>query len=240
MISWEFKMNYKNNVALHNLTFSFALHSKPFFKDLTIDFKTGQINFICGKNGMGKSTLLKILSGNVAASQVQGVLHIDGEDFDVRQLDCMSRSIALVCQNFNNMLVDAYSFYENLQFALMSSFPSFGRLPVALPLPAFIEKYGINQHVPIHLLSGGQRQILSILMMLQRCPQILLLDEPTAALDEENAAIVMDFLQDLCVQENITIIAIVHDFDLVQKYGQGHYFELYQQDGIRNVRSIAI
>ncbi len=233
-------MNYKKYVALRNVYFSFVPGGKQFFQDLSIDFKVGRINFICGKNGMGKSTLLKILSGNTKSHEVQGIFKINDEDYDLKRIDNTLPEVGIVSQNFNTMLVDSYSFHENLQFALLAHYPSLRNLPQALPLPAFVEKYGINFGMPINLLSGGQRQILSILMVLQRSPQVLLLDEPTAALDEENAIIVMDFLEDLCKQENITIIAIIHHLDLVKKYADSTYFELYQDHGVRSIRTIAM
>ena len=233
-------MKHQKIIRLQDLNFSFSHDGKPFFKNMNIDFKVGQINFICGKNGMGKSTLLKILSGCAPQQNLQGILQIGDTDYNIQKLDSICGLIAMVAQNFNSMLVDSYSFYENLQFALLPQYPLLSVLPAALPLPAFVEKYGINLNMPIDRLSGGQRQILSILMVLQRCPQILLLDEPTAALDEENATIVMDFLQDLCTQQNITIIAIVHHFELMQKYAGSSYFELYQEHTIRNVRVVSI
>lgn len=228
------------NITLQNVHFAFPQTAQPFFQGLTIDFNPGHINFVCGKNGMGKSTLLKILSGAAPQKNLLGTLQVDDIAYDLQKMDGMLRSIAMVSQNFNSMLVDSYSFYENLQFALLPQYPSFGMLSAPVPLPKFVEKYGINPSMPIRLLSGGQRQILSILMVLQRSPEILLLDEPTAALDEENARIVMDFLQDLCAQEDITIIAIVHNLDLVEKYAGSTYFELYQDAGVRRVRTISI
>ncbi|MDP3788361.1 MAG: energy-coupling factor ABC transporter ATP-binding protein [Candidatus Chromulinivorax sp.] len=233
-------MNLKKQVTLRDVNFSFTHNGKPFFEDLSIDFNIGQINFVCGKNGMGKSTLLKILSGMALQKNVSGTLHVDGLTYDLQKIDGMLQSIAMVSQNFNSMLVDSYSFYENLQFALLPQYPFFQGLSVSLPLPEFVEKYGINELLPIHLLSGGQRQILSILMVVQRSPKILLLDEPTAALDEENAGIVMDFLQNLCIQENITIIMIVHNIDVVEKYTRSSYFELYLDAGIRRVREVVM
>lgn len=241
MISWGCNMNHKNNIALQNIYFSFFEHGKPFFNNLTMNFMPGQINFLCGKNGVGKSTLLSILSGRCRPDQqLQGILLIDDVEYDLKKNDQISQQIGMVSQNVASMMVEGYSFYENLQFALMARYPSCQKLPELKQLPSFIEKYGISSDVPINVLSGGQRQILSILMILQRSPKILLLDEPTAALDEENAVIVMNFLHELTIQENITIVAIVHDLDLVENYAPGHYFELYQKEGTRCVRGIAI
>jgi ABC-type sugar transport system ATPase subunit len=135
MISWGCEMHAKKQVALQNIYFSFTQVGKPFFENLSIDFKVGQINFVCGKNGMGKSTLLKIFSGTALQKSLQGTLQIDEVAYDVQKLDGMLKSIAMVSQNFNVMLVDSYSFYENLQFALLSAYPSFVTLPTPLPLP---------------------------------------------------------------------------------------------------------
>lgn len=234
-------MNMIHNVSLQNINFSFKQGGIPFFKDLTIDFIPSSINFVCGKNGVGKSTLLKILSGDQSIKDnLQGALFIDNQIYDIQKSDVAMRAVGMVLQDFNAMLVHAYSFRENLQFARLPHFPSFKMLSEMRQLPQFVEKYGINTSMPIARLSGGQRQILSILMVLQRSPKVLLLDEPTAALDEENASIVMNFLQDLSVQENITIVAIVHDLELVRTYAPSTYFQLYQEDGIRKVRTIAI
>lgn len=233
-------MIQNKKIALQQVHFSFGLHATPFFSDLSIEFVPHTINFICGKNGIGKSTILKILSGNVSIiHRAKGFLQIDNNMYDIKNLADVD-SVALVAQNFNTMLVEKYSFYQNLQFALLPKYPHAGSLPLPDPLPDFIEKYGIKGNIPITQLSGGQRQILSILMVLQKRPKILLLDEPTAALDEENAKIVMTFLHDLCRQEDVTVIAIVHQLDLVESFAEEHYFELYQQNGTRQVRSVFI
>jgi energy-coupling factor transporter ATP-binding protein EcfA2 len=228
---------HQQYISLKNLTFSFSSCGQNFFENMNINFMVGKINFVCGKNGMGKSTLLKIMSHDVDTKNLHGFLCMDNQEYDVRSLDQIEQLIAMVPQNFNMMLVDTYSFFENLKFALLPKYPKLAKLSPAGTLPSFLEKYGIDPHIPIHLLSGGQRQILAIIMVLQRSPKILLLDEPTAALDEENSRIVMNFLQDVCVQNNLTIIAIVHNFELVQTYAQKSYFELYQESGIRKIQA---
>ena len=152
----------------------------------------------------------------------------------------IAQQVAFVPQNFNEILVHAYSFRENLQFAQMSHYPSLSGLPESKLLPSLIEKYGIDYDIPVSQLSGGQRQILSILMVLARSPKILLLDEPTAALDEENTQLVMDFLQDLCMYQGLTIIAIVHSQELVEKYTPRGYFELVSHHGQREIHFVSL
>ena len=234
-------MQLKKSIALQQVNFSFAQQQKQFFNNLNIEFVLQSINFIQGKNGAGKSTLLQIFSGKMSRDHLlQGQLKIDTTLYDLSQSAQIAEVVAFVPQNFNEVLVDAYSFHENLQFARMPHCPSLGALPQSQPLPSLIEKYGIDYNIPVSLLSGGQRQILSILMVLARSPKILLLDEPTAALDEKNTKLVMDFLQDLCKHQGLTIIAIVHSNELVEKYTPQGYYELVSENGLREIKFISL
>lgn len=83
-----------------------------------------------------------------------------------------------------------------------------------------VDRFHIDRKKPVHLLSGGQRQILALLMVLQTPIDYLLLDEPTATLDEENAEMVFEFLQGL-TQEGLTIFVVCHDKDLVERFLTG-------------------
>lgn len=234
-------MKFTKNIALKNIIFSFAQQQKKFFNDLSIEFKPQAINFIQGKNGVGKSTLLQILSGKMGKEHfLQGQLQIDDQIYDLSQSKEIMKHVAFVPQKFQELLVDAYSFHENMQFAGIAHFPSLAGLPTLQQIPSLIEKYGIDYEKSISLLSGGQRQILSILMMLALSPKILLLDEPTAALDEENANVVMDFLQDLTREQGVTIIAIVHSHELVEKYRPDGYFELKNHDGQPKINFVSL
>ena len=143
----------------------------------------------------------------------------------------------MVQQKFDLMIADQFTFGQNLQIANLPEYPFFAPLPAHKPLPKLVERFGINSNTPAYLLSGGQRQILSILMVLQKHTKILLLDEPTAALDEKNAQMVMLFLQELIITTPITILIICHDKDLVHEYATKHYYEL-EVDEKTMVRSI--
>ena len=82
--------------------------------------------------------------------------------------------------------------------------------------PDFLKEFNIPLNVPVENLSGGQRQILSILMCLQKPTSILLLDEPTAALDTKNAQLVMSLLKTLQQEKNMLILMICHDPELLE------------------------
>jgi ABC-type lipoprotein export system ATPase subunit len=101
-----------------------------------------------------------------------------------------------------------------------------------------LQEFNIDIHKKVDELSGGQKQILAILMALQKPTKLLLLDEPTAALDPKNAHMVMQCLQKLAQELDITVLIISHDKELVLAYAPGYYFEITQDDN--DVRTIEV
>lgn len=228
-------MNHNQLFSICNVTFSFNQQSAPFFENVSLKFKPNSLNFIYGKNGMGKSTLLKILSGRTQCPEyVTGTICINQNIFDLNAHNTLADHVGFVCQQFDDMLISSYSFTHNLQCAQISRIPLPKPMVPHKPYPQFLEKYGIATDIPVVLLSGGQRQILSILMVLQQSPSIILLDEPTASMDEENADLTMSFLQELCREQNITVVLIVHTMALVHKYATHGIFQILKNvDGKR-------
>lgn len=233
-----------NALTLTELSFSFSETSAtPFFSGLSVSFEKNKIHFIRGKNGAGKSTLFRILRGIIYGGELcSGTIAVGEELYNLRhadERDTLSDHIRMVPQRFDDMLADQYTFRENLQLAAMDGLPSPLRgLPAAPPIPPLVDRFGITYTTPVHLLSGGQRQILAILMALQRSASILLLDEPTAALDEKNAAMVMEFLTNLIASEkNLTILIICHDKELVETYATGTFYYTIAVDphGVRSI-----
>ena len=138
------------------------------------------------------------------------------------------------------MLANNFNFIENLQLAQLPEFPHLGSLPKRKPIPPFISHFGIDYTTEVANLSGGQRQILTILMTLQKPLSILLLDEPTAALDDKNADMVVNFLQELLYNDpELTVFIICHDKEIVDKYAGNSFYEIeIQENDSRIVRHI--
>lgn len=232
-------------MKIKNLYFKFNESEPSFFKDLSIDFAPRHLNFIQGKNGVGKSTLFNILLGKVEAqSQIQGTIELNEKSYEIKNNRVSSQlttQIKLVQQQFDRMLADNFTFQENLQLANLPTYPGLKSLPNIENLPAIIKSLNIPTQTPVKLLSGGQRQILAICMALQKPTSILLLDEPTAALDEKNARMVMAFLQELVDQLQLTILIISHDRELVLAYAKHNYFQMNESNvSDRNIEKITI
>ncbi|MBS0629265.1 MAG: ATP-binding cassette domain-containing protein [Verrucomicrobia bacterium] len=181
-------------MKIENIEFRHHKEAPYFFKDLSFELGDGLIHQIHGKNGVGKSVLLHLINQKV-------------------------KNAVLVNQQYDQALVGEFNFLENLQFATLGRFPSpFSRLKPSTHIFPLLEQLHIDFTVPVKHLSGGQRQILSLLMKLQRQTTFLLLDEPTSALDEENATMVFEFLKSL---EGMTMLIVCHDQELIDKYLTG-------------------
>lgn len=199
---------------VHQLSYKHHLKAPYFFKNLSFHLESGKMHALHGKNGMGKSVLLNLLNRKrIPEAFIEG--EIKG-----------SENTVLINQRFDQMIADQFSFEENLQFACMSRFPSpFSTIKSPLFQPAFLEKFHIDISQPVNKLSGGQRQILALLMGLQKKRNVLLLDEPTATLDEENAILVFEFLKTLTTQ-NMTLLIVCHDRGLINQYANGSHLQL--------------
>jgi ABC-2 type transport system ATP-binding protein len=214
-------------MKVKNLSFRYHKRAPYFFKELSFNLEEGLIHALHGKNGVGKSVLLHILS-----KRIEGEAVISGE--------IVAEKSALMNQQFDQALACQFTFLENMQFGCLGRFPS----PFScLKAPSYVmqdhflkllEKFYIDVTIPVCKLSGGQRQILALLMKLQRETKILFLDEPTAALDEQNATMVFEFLKAL---KGVTILVVCHDQGLICRYTTGRHLRMeMDSEGLRQLK----
>jgi len=215
-------MIMKNIFRVERLFFSFSQRKSAFFNDSSFSLSKKGLIFVRGKNGIGKSTLLRLLQGVVMPGErLQGSVIIDEHTYDIgSSTDRMllhDRSIAMA-QESAVMIVPSFSGFENLAYACMNGYPDLSLRPVSYEVPPLANLFNIPLDVRAGELSGGQQQMLALLMVTQRPRHILFLDEPTAALDEKNARLVMNFIKELAAEKNMFIFCISHDQALVEEY----------------------
>ena len=185
----------------------------------------GEFVVIVGSNGSGKSTLLNLIAGSVLPTS--GIVSIDGQD--VTNLADYDRSqwIARVFQNPLSGTASELSILDNFRLAairtqtkgltigITDSFKQKVKDRIAVLGMRLEDK--LEQ--PMGTLSGGQRQALTLLMSVMDSCRVLLLDEPTAALDPRSAEIVMRTAQKLTDDFKLTTILITHNLKDAFGYG---------------------
>lgn len=214
----------KSFFSLKSFSFGFD-HKKPYFFDnISFEITKPGLIFLVGKNGTGKSTFFRLMQGIVHRLEfIQGVMNVQDRMYDLSkvtdQAKLHERSMILH-QNFDLMLAPSFTGYQNLAYSLFDTHPSFDFASVSTDVSALVKSFSIPLEKPVRFLSGGQRQMLAMLMVTQKPLDILLLDEPTAALDSRNSDYLMRGIEDLAKEKNMVIFCISHDQEIIEKYAQ--------------------
>jgi ABC-type lipoprotein export system ATPase subunit len=229
-------------LIISHLNFKFNKQRNYFFHDANITFESGKIYFIQGKNGVGKTTFFSILQGTTPHNaQLSGSVTFNNKEYIIKNNTMhaeLSAHIKTMLQDSNKMVVNTMTVEENLKLAQLPFYPRLKPLCNSTHIPAIMHIFNIDQSLPVQQLSGGQKQILAIIMTLQKPTQVLLLDEPTAALDDKNSQTVMQFLATLAKELDLIVVIITHDKELVESY-KDHSIITIKKDE-HEIRSIKI
>lgn len=193
--------------------------------DVSLSLATGDFAVVVGGNGAGKSTLLNMLAGEVLADS--GTLTIAGTDITRLPTHRRARHIARVFQDPSVGTAVGLTIEENLAVSavrgLRRTFARGLNAQLSQTLHERLASFGLGlEHrmkTPAALLSGGQRQALSLLMSVLRAPQLLLLDEHTAALDPRTAESVMRVTSQVVGEAGLTTLMVTHNMQHAIDYG---------------------
>lgn len=195
-------------IKTENLTFHYKQEEQTFsFPDITVKKQDDLI--IVGKSGIGKTTLLHLLAGLL--KPVGGDIFIDEtaiNSLSASKLDAFrGQNIGLVFQK--NHAVQSLSVFENLQARLFFSKKTINNTAI----DELLNDLGLDEHKnrKIKELSEGQLQRLGIALAVIHNPKVILADEPTSSLDDENCKIVIELLKNQAKKNNANLIVITHD-----------------------------
>ena len=185
--------------------------------DVNLVVNKNEIHAIIGENGAGKSTLMKILYGLVRADK--GVIKFKGQKVDIHSpMDANRLGIGMVHQHFQ--LIREFSVAENV---VMGTEPRkrgvfFNRTEAVRRVTEVIEKYGfnINAEAQVSNLTVGQMQQVEIVKILYRKAELLILDEPTSVLTEQEIKRLFESIREL-KRQGKTFIIITHKLDEVKE-----------------------
>ena len=185
-------------------------------RDVAFDLRAGEVHALCGENGAGKSTLIKLLTGIHPHGSYEGELRVDGRAVRFASIrDAEAAGIAVITQEF--ALVDELSVAENI---FLGRAPCRGMrvdwLEMHARAAALLADFGlaIAPETAVRELGIGQKQLVEIVRAMDKKSRVLVLDEPTAALTEQEVAVLLDHLRRLRAQ-GTACIYISHKLDEV-------------------------
>ncbi len=203
-----------------------TVNEKLAIDKISLDLKDGDFATIVGSNGAGKTTMFNAITGNFYVDE--GYILLDGEDITFKKEHARSRDIGHLFQDPLMGTAPNMTIEENLAIAYLRATnrgSMFSRITRA-------EKEMFREHLaqlemgledrmknPVGLLSGGQRQALTLLMATIVTPKLLLLDEHTAALDPATAEKVLELTKSVIEERHITCLMVTHNMHQALQVG---------------------
>jgi iron complex transport system ATP-binding protein len=203
-------------IEINGVTHSYE--DRPVLEDISVFIRKGTFFIIIGPNGSGKTTLMKLIAGIHKPSMGQVI--VLGKPIDHFTRRSLAKTVAMVAQ------MSAMEFpFTVEEVVLMGRSPHKGLLgldnrsdtKIARQSMAFTEVEHLAGR-KLDQLSGGEQQRVFIARAICQEPEIILLDEPTAALDLAHQVKVMDLMERLQLEKGVTIVMVSHDVNLADIY----------------------
>jgi len=195
------------------------VNEKVALRDLSLRLAPGEVVTVIGSNGAGKTTLLNAIAGVFQIDK--GQILIEGHEVSRKPEHVRAAYIGRVFQDPNLGTAATMTIEENLVMALHRAQPLRLRRGTSKSKRELFREHlkllglGLEDRLTskVGLLSGGQRQALTVLMATIARPKVLLLDEHTAALDPKTAAVVMDLTKKIIAEGNLTTLMVTHNME---------------------------
>ncbi|MFC1562597.1 energy-coupling factor ABC transporter ATP-binding protein [candidate division KSB1 bacterium] len=191
---------------------SVVLGEKTILSDINLKIKHGEKVAILGGNGVGKTTLLRALSGQIKLKS--GLITINGIEVNPKNINRLSSVIGYIFQNIDYQLF-AETVYDDVSFGLVNKGINENEIKnlvkeslIKVRLEGYEDRY-------IHTLSGGEKKRCAIAGILVMNPEYLLLDEPLEGLDPKGIEDFLTLLDDLQKKNGITILMATHTVDTI-------------------------
>jgi energy-coupling factor transport system ATP-binding protein len=211
-----YKIDKSNIVAeIKDLSYTYPGTKLQILSDMNLEIYKGEFLGIVGHNGSGKSTFMKNLLGLLVPTKGSVVINEKNtKETDIAELIL---DIGYVFQNPDNQLF-CNTVTEEIQFGLKNrDFPKDVIEKETARVLTIVKLEDRKDDHPFSL-SRGQRQRLAVATMLVQNPKIIMLDEPTTGLDENNLSLLLKLMQEIVYEYGGTLIMVTHDMEVVAKY----------------------
>ena len=197
---------------------------KAVLHGIDADFQPGQVNFIIGRSGSGKSVLTKCIVGLLEVDE--GAVHYGDTEFSAlgrKGRESVRRDIGMLFQG--GALFDSMTVLENVEFPLrmFSDMSAEERRDRAMECLQRVELDGAENRFPAEV-SGGMQKRVALARAIVGRPQYLFCDEPNSGLDPQTAIVIDNLIQDLTKEYGTTTVVISHDMNSVIEIGDNIHF----------------
>lgn len=197
----------------HDVSFAYRQRAELVLDQVSVSVRRGDLLGVLGPNGSGKTTFLKLLGGTLRPTS--GSVTLDGRPLTQWSRRDIARRVAFVPQETH-----APFDFTVLDLVLMGRFPHLGRFALEGPADLAIARQALAatntvafEARMLDTLSGGERQRVAIASALAQGPEVLLLDEPTAALDIGHQFEIQQLLTRLNREQDVTMVLSTHDLN---------------------------
>lgn len=193
-------------IEFRNVHFAYDA-DRPVLKDICLTVEKGEALGIIGANGTGKSTLMKLLLGLLP---FEGSITVDGLSVEKKNLAQIRRKLGYVLQDSDNQMFMP-TVFEDMVFAPRNY--GLSAEEAEAKVDAVLEKLNLTElkHRYNHKISGGEKRMAAIATVLTMEPEVIIMDEPSIALDPYNRRAVIRAINEM----DMTKIIVSHDLDMV-------------------------
>lgn len=200
-------------IQFHNVSLAYQ-GDVAALKNVTLQVPKGDFIFLTGQSGAGKSTMLKLVYG--ALDPTQGQVVIDGQNISRlsrSQIPFLRRKIGVVFQDFK--LLPQRTVFENVAVTL--EVLGWGKKDIGRKVHHILKQIGLEHKINSNpsRLSGGEQQRIALARALVNDPKILLADEPTGNLDEENKEQILSIFREANIR-GTTVVVATHDRRVIE------------------------
>jgi len=202
-------------VTIENL--NIELSGKSILTDINLIIEKGDMTFLIGKTGSGKTTLIKSLYGDISIKNSKKFEIVDFNLKEIKdyQIPFLRRKIGIVFQDFK--LLDDRSIFKNLEFVLKATgWTDNNKIEDRILEVLHMVGIEINLDTYPSKLSGGEQQRIAIARALLNNPELIIADEPTGNLDPETSIEIISLFEKLN-NLGITMVIATHDYNLILK-----------------------
>ncbi|MEN4704196.1 iron efflux ABC transporter ATP-binding subunit FetA [Pantoea agglomerans] len=193
---------------------AFSVGDRQLLKPVSLQLNQGDCVLLTGPSGSGKSTFLKILASLITPTS--GQLFFRNSDITTLRAEVYRQQVSYC---FQTPQLFGQTVYDNLALPWQIR----RQKPQRDKLVAALESVNLSPDMlnkPVEQLSGGEKQRVGLLRNLQFMPEVLLLDEVTSALDEENRLSVLSLIHRMAAEEKVAVVRISHDVNDIQQAEQ--------------------